>query len=388
LRPGQLTAILAQVVGLIHIGGYCCYQGTFHLSKFAFIIHPLDISDVARKYKFTTVLPKAVVEWMLHYIPVKTVSHITGIQSPTGAHTEGWFIGCPLTADQLKNGDPDKCTRKIIQAGRIAEELGADIVGLGAFTSIVGDAGHTVARELNIGVTTGNSYTVATALEGALTAVRMLGRDPAHCTATILGATGSVGRVAAKMLSPQVARTVLNARSAGPVEELAAQLGADGNDAHAETDIDAALREADIVIAVTSAVEAVVHPAMLKAGAVVCDVARPRDVSRRVAQQRQDVLVIEGGAVRVPGQVDFGFNFGFPPGESYACMAETMILALEGKCEDYSLGRDIHIEQVQEIAQLADKHGFELAGFRSFERKVTEEGIARVREAAQAADRP
>jgi fatty aldehyde-generating acyl-ACP reductase len=37
---------------------------------------------------------------------------------------------------------------------------------LGAFTAVVGDAGITIAKNLNIPVTTGNSYTVATAIEG------------------------------------------------------------------------------------------------------------------------------------------------------------------------------------------------------------------------------
>ena len=44
---------------------------------------------------------------------------------------------------------------------------------------------------------------------------------------------------------------------------------------------------------------------------LVCDVARPRDVSWRVHQERDDVLVIEGGMVEVPGPVDFGFQFRF-----------------------------------------------------------------------------
>lgn len=35
---------------------------------------------------------------------------------------------------------------RIIESGKIAQELGAKVVGLGAFTSIVGDAGITVAK--------------------------------------------------------------------------------------------------------------------------------------------------------------------------------------------------------------------------------------------------
>jgi predicted amino acid dehydrogenase len=70
------------------------------------------------------------------------------------------------------------------------------------------------------------------------------------------------------------------------------------------------------VITVTSSVHAVIEPKHLKPGAVVLDVARPRDVSRLVEDQRDDVLVIEGGMVEVPGNVNFNFDFGFPPGKS------------------------------------------------------------------------
>jgi len=137
-----------------------------------------------------------------------------------------------------------------------------------------------------------------------------------------------------------------------------------------------ALRSADIVVAVTSSIDTIIEPQDLKPGAVVCDVARPRDVSVKVANERPDVLVIEGGVVDVPGNdVQFNFNFGFPPGTAYACMAETMILALEERCENYSLGRDLTVSQVREIHRLGKKHGFKLAGLRSFERALSPEDL-------------
>ncbi|HEY6073422.1 MAG TPA: hypothetical protein VIV15_08550, partial [Anaerolineales bacterium] len=126
-----------------------------------------------------------------------------------------------------------------------------------------------------------------------------------------------------------------------------------------------------------------IEPAALRSGSVVCDVARPRDVSAMVAAVRDDILVIDGGMVDVPGPVDFHFNFGFPPGKAYACMAETMALALEGRFEDYTVGREITLERVREITAMAEKHGFRLSGFRSFEREVTEEQIEKVRRNAR-----
>lgn len=353
------------------------------MTKFAFIIHPLDTSDIYRKYAFAKCLPNSWVEAALTVMKPQDCGTITGVRSLTGAETEGWFVGCPLTAGQLLNGNPEKCTRKIVDACNQAADLGAEIVGLGAFTSVVGDKGLTIAERVKIGVTTGNSFTTATGIEGTLLAAEKMGIVPAQAQAAILGATGSIGKIAAKMLAPQVGSLTLVSRRADALQQVIEELGNPPN-VRAETDLKVALREADMIIAVTSSVEAIVQPEHLKPGAVICDVARPRDVSKRVAEERDDVLVIEGGAVAVPGEPKIEFNFGFPPGMVYACMAETMLLALEGRTGDYSLGADLKIEQVEETAALGRKHGFTLGGFRSFERQLNDEDIAEVRARAEA----
>jgi predicted amino acid dehydrogenase len=350
--------------------------------EFAFIIHPVSgAKDMARKYPIARVLPEFVLERILTRIPPKIISEITGVRSATGASAHGWFIGCPLTPRQFESLPLDFVLNKIIRAARMAQELGAKVVGLGAMTSVVGDAGITIDKSVDIAVTTGNSYTVWTAVEGAVQAAALMGTDVSQAKVAIIGATGSIGQVCAKLLAEQAQAVVLIGRDQ---ERLAAVAeGITGKAAiSSTTDVRAGLAEADIVIAVTSAVDTVVPGDALKPGAVICDVARPRDVSAKVAQERPDVLVIEGGAVEVPGEVDFHLNFGFPPKTSYACMAETIILALEGRYESFSLGRDLSVEQVHEIAALAAKHGFKLAGFRSFERQVTEEYIEGVKKAA------
>jgi predicted amino acid dehydrogenase len=143
------------------------------------------------------------------------------------------------------------------------------------------------------------------------------------------------------------------------------------------------LKEAQLILTVTSAIHEVIQPEHLQPGSVVCDVARPRDVSAMVAAVRDDILVIDGGMVDVPGPVDFHFNFGFPPGKAYACMAETIALALEGRFEDYTLGKHLTRARVEEIDAMAKKHGFRLSGFRSFEREVTPRQIEAVRQNAR-----
>ncbi|MGI9861072.1 polysaccharide biosynthesis protein [Moorella naiadis] len=353
------------------------------MHKFAFMIHPLDISDVTRKFPIARYLPPALVERAVRYLPPLKTSHITGVRSPYAA-TEGWFVACPLTTRQMLTLPEDLVLKKLIRTGKMAEKMGAAILGLGAMTSVVGDAGITIARHLNIAVTTGNSYTVATALEATEKAAAMMDIDLTRAEVAIMGATGSIGAVCARILARRCRHLTLIARNELKLARLAQKIKDETGLAVVITKNSLeALRRADVILTVTSAVDTVIEPDDLKPGAVVCDVARPRDVSRRVAEVRDDVLVIDGGVVQVPGEVDFHFNFGYPPGLSYACMAETMILALEGRIENFTLGRELTVEQIDTINRLAAKHGFRVAGFRSFELPVSAEQVAAIKERAR-----
>lgn len=348
------------------------------MEKFAFILHPLSVRDMERVSPLLKYIPDRLLESALKRKHPFKVSHITGVKSAY-SEAEGWFIGCPLTAKQMLELPEEFVLDRIIESGRIAQELGANIVGLGAFTSIVGDAGVSIAKALDIAVTSGNSYTVATAVHGTKEAAKLMGKNLRECRAAVIGASGSIGAAAARLLAREVRHINLVARHREPLEILAHGLTQDGTcEVSISGSIREALKDADIVIAVTSAIDFLVRPEDLKPGAVVCDVARPRNVAMEVSLRRNDVLVIEGGVIKVPGNVDFGFNFGFPPRTSYACMAETMILALEGRYEDFSLGRDLELRKIEEITALAGKHGFNLAGFRNFERAVTSEHIKEV----------
>ncbi len=353
------------------------------MERFAFLIHPISVrKDIARKYPIARAMPESWVERAMTWMKPKVISHITGIRSATGTEAEGWFVGCPLTPRQFLELDVNFVLAKITTAARIAQEMGAKIVGLGAYTSIAGDGGITVDQNVEIAVTTGNSYTCYTAIEGARRAAGLMGVRPEAASVAVVGATGSIGRVSAHLLAEEgVGEMILVGRDEARLQAVAEELPA-GTATTVSTDLDQTLPRADIIVTVTSAVDAVIEPRHLKPGAVVCDVSRPRDVSVRVAKERDDVLVIEGGVVSVPGDVEFHFNFGFPAKTSYACMAETMILALDGRYESFSLGKELDLARVKEIGALAAKHGFKLAGFRSFEKAVTDEQIARIREKA------
>ena len=368
------------------------------MERFAFIIHAIDIrADAAKKFPIARFFPEPVVATAMRRVKPMVMAHLQGIRSKTGVEAEGWFIGCPLAPKYLLGLPPEEVYRNLERCCELAEGLGAKIVGLGALTSVAGDGGITLAERTPLAVTTGNSYTVATAVEGAIEGGRLMGVPIEEAHVAVVGAAGSIGHTCAALLGPRARTISLVGRKPERLEPVAADVREQGaRSVSVAGDVESGLADADIVVTMTSAADAVILPHHLKRGSVVCDVARPRDVSVRVAKERPDVLVIEGGLVQVPGELvatttdskgvdrpERGeFRFGFPRGTAYACMSETMMLALDGRYESFTLGKTVSVEQALETTRLAEKHGFRLGGFRSFEQAVTDETVASVRRAA------
>jgi predicted amino acid dehydrogenase len=331
------------------------------MDNFAFVIHPLDPKrDVARKYPLLAkVLPTPLIHFFSAFWPPVYLSRVTGVRSPaSGKEIEGWVVACPLTARQTLRLPPRIVYNKIVQTGRLAQKVGARILSLGAFTAMVGDGGVTVARRLGMPVTTGRSLTVAVAVETLEETARARGISLQSATVAVVGATGCIGSACAELLAPLARALMLVGRQESRLaQEERRLLAAGARQVRVSTRIED-ICVADVVLSATGAACPIIEPEHLKRGAVVCDVAQPPDVSPRVARERDDVLVFEGGIVDMPGAADLGFDLALPPGKTYACMAEAMVLALEGRYESYSLGKRVQVEQVHEIAQLAHRHGF------------------------------
>lgn len=354
-------------------------------NSFGFLFHPILIREHVNK-KFPplgTILPISVINWACQYFPPQYISEITGITSThTDETVQGWFVAAPYTPQAMHDLPLEKVYAKIIASVNKLDDLGAKIVGLGAHVAVVGDAGVTVARRVSIPVTTGNSYTVAIAVESVEEAARIMDIAMSQATVAVVGATGSIGKACARVFAERAGKLVLVGRREAAINQVRELCEGEHAELIATTDINA-IYEADLLVTVSSAIDVIIQPQHIKPGAVVLDVARPRDVSPAVAQQRDDVLVIEGGMVEVPGEnASFNFDFGFPPKMAFACMVETIALAMEARYEPFTLGRDITPEQVHEMHALCRKHGFKLAGFRAFEHAVSQATIDHVRERA------
>jgi acetylornithine/succinyldiaminopimelate/putrescine aminotransferase/predicted amino acid dehydrogenase len=360
--------------------------------RFVFLLHPLDL-DIYRLLEPSL----AVIDdqeaggfdrTLRDLVDAVELSHVR-LRSAAGALAEGWFIGVPFTTRGLISLRPHESLRWLRAGLELAKRKGADIVGLGAFTSVVTGGGIGVQDE-GIAVTTGNAYTIAVANQALLLAAAEMGVDERRATCAVIGANGTIGRVCSLFLSRAVRRLLLVGNPAKPdaperLRELAAEVRAfSAAPPEIECTLDArgAVSEAELLVSTTSAVGPILQPEWLRRGAVVCDVAKPSDVSGEVRRLRDDVLVIDGGVVHLPEPVSLGWNFGFEPGYAYACMAETITLAFEGHRSHYSLGRRLPPEQVVEIAARAERHGFRVAGLLSFGRPVGSAELDRVRASA------
>jgi fatty aldehyde-generating acyl-ACP reductase len=363
------------------------------MKRFCFVIHPLSLEDVARYEPGAKGKGDAIMRKIMAWMPPWAVAHVTGVRTPDGRETEGWFVSAPLLPEQMVEFPREEVYERIVAAIRIGAELGADVAGLGAFTAVVGDGGITVNERSPIPVTTGNSLTIKAGIDSLFRGASEMEIDPVQSTAVIVGATGSIGSACAELIAPHVARIILVARNETRLRKFA-QANADRYPCETEwtTDLNAGVRQGQLILTATSSTQDVIEPEALQTGAVVCELSLPHDVSRRVAIERPDVLVVEGGNVLVPGNPRFervrergsDFDLNLPPRTVLACMGETMVLALEDRIEPYTLGRGIDLQKVVAIGEMADRCGFTPASLRAFDSAVTPERIAATKAAAHA----
>ncbi|MDH4311694.1 MAG: hypothetical protein OEW57_08665 [Gammaproteobacteria bacterium] len=352
-------------------------------NRFAFVLHPLTVDYLANhpRYRWTRHLPRTLVETSAAYMPASRVGRVDGGVSPaTGQQVKGFIYALGATPRQMLSRPPEFTYRRLDQAVRDAAGHGAQIVGLGAFTKVVGDAGVTVARRASIPVTTGNSLTIAATLETAkLTARRMGWADLSHAKAMVVGATGSIGSVCSRLLAAAVHDVVLVSIEPDRLIALKQKILEETPGTHVELDTTTTrwVGDCDLIVTATSAFgQRVLDVSQCKPGAVILDVALPPDISAEEAATRPDVLVVESGEVMIPGPVNFSFDIGLPPGVAYACLAEAALLAMEGRFESFTLGRDVPPAKVKEIYRLFRKHGFQIAPLRTFGAPLTDALVA------------
>ena len=375
-------------------------NGVKRMNRFAFVIHPLsqeyfkNVKSIELLSHVTPPVLMDAVEKAMAYAPPFVYSKVEGIRSPTGTECEGWLISVGGTPREIMGHDPEFTYKRLLDAARVARSLGAQIMGLGAFTKVVGDAGLTVARRAPLPITTGNSYSASGALWAAHDAMLRLalippskGGQKVKFKAMVVGATGAIGSVCARLLAMVAEEVYLVSPETAKLLSLKGSILKETPDAklHLAASTDRDIGEVDMIVTATSgAGKKILDIRKVKPGCVITDVARPLDLPASEVAKRPDVLVIESGEIQLPGKVKMK-NIGLPKGVAYACLAETIVLALEGRFENFTVGRSIEWEKVREIYRLGIKHGMTLAAISGVNGPFTDADIRKVRRLALAA---
>lgn len=392
--------------------------------RFAFLVHPLDLANY---YEFDPTLSVLPQDKLLLFSQIgKEIMRpfVIGkvkIKSECGAKAYGEFINIPYTANQMIEMPQDEMLGIVEDAVRLAVDRGAKIVGLGAYTSVI-TRGGTLLKGKYVPLTTGNSYTVVAGVEGIRFAFERLGSSLNSATASVVGATGAIGRALAILLGKDLQRIILVGNPAHPKSSMrrlrkvgidlciyVSNLLSNGWGPYSKsigeflsglklpsiddsegwdsllsmledkgiisitTDLNSAISESQIIVTATNSPKELIDPYIVRRGSIILDISRPPNVNPKIRELRPDILAIDGGIIEIPGRPSLGWRFGLDKGLAYACMAETMMLALERNYQDISLGSDLDIKVMDYFTELAKKHGFRLSQLRSFDRPISEE---------------
>jgi len=360
------------------------------IGGFAIIGHPYNLNNLLRYLKFLKPQfrspSREFLSKIYELVPSYVMYDIEHFRSPTGKESHGLVIVSTFVPDMLRVDLP-LVFNKVIEACRVAETHQIGIAALGGFTSVAGEKfGSELQSHVNIPLTTGNTFTVSLALDGVRRACELMGVDIKKAKVCIIGGTGDIGGGCAKVLAEEAKELVLTGRIKEKVEQAVKEVKkVNGCRISGTADNQSAVRDADVVIAAASVTNSIIDINFFKRGAVICDLAYPKNISY-TSCERGDILIFSGGLTHIPGEINLGFEIGLPStGTLYGCFAEAILLDLEGRYESFSYGKG-HItkDKVLEIKRIGEKHGFRLSPFYWGDRLVDEKAIAQIRQKAGA----
>jgi predicted amino acid dehydrogenase len=341
--------------------------------KFAFIIHPrVDVQqDFGNAFGPARHIPDRAYQWVLRKAPFPAFQWAECYLRDQPVEPAGWLIMVPLSGRHMLELPRHEVVFRVEQAVEKGIALGATVIGLGALTSPVTGGGAQLAWRRNIALTNGNAYTAAMMFQAVERLVRASPRG-ADTEVAVVGASGSVGSCVVQLMarSRTAARVTLVARNAGPLTKVAAEARAVAPDVdfqvHTRMDV---VRRADVVVLLTASADNLLRSEHLKEGARVLDGTQPRNSVPELCYERPDITVVDGGWVSIPGmEITNSTGTDWPHGCAFACLTETVLLALAGQREHFCIG-NATVSQVDHTVALARRFrslGFGMAPFHSF----------------------
>jgi predicted amino acid dehydrogenase len=337
-------------------------------ASYAFLMHPTRLDDfTATNPGFERLSPAQLRRFgaYLGDMPPLVVLRIPPLRAPSGQTADGYLLSLPWLPEEMARRGLRQVSAAVACAVDLAARCGAQVVGLGGHTAPFSRRGRDVVGR-GPAITTGNALTAGMAVAAVRRALTDRALDFAEVAVAVVGARGSVGGLCARLLGRARPRRLLlvgnPAAGSTVLDSLRRELEW-APDTIAVTTDPRRLDECAAIITASGAGRAILDDIALSPGTILCDVAKPPDVSPTL-RQRADLFVFEGGLVSWPDstiRVGAGNLLGFPDGVQLACLSETVLLALEGDHRDHGIGDDVPLAEVDYVMELAERHDFRLA---------------------------
>jgi NAD(P)-dependent dehydrogenase (short-subunit alcohol dehydrogenase family) len=369
------------------------------VNRFAFVIHPLS-QEYFKKVKAIDLLSRVSppvlmnsLEKVMAYAPPFVYSKVEGIKSrPRAFEAEGWLISVGGTPREIMRHSPEFTYRRLLAAA--ARWRASWVRRSWAWVPsprwwATPAPRWPSARRCPSPPATATAHPVrcgrrTTPCCACGCCRQPQGKDRVKFKAMVVGATGAIGSACARLLVRAAEEVTLVSPETAKLLALKESILQQTPDAKLvlSARADTHIGDMDMVVTATSgAGKKVLDIMKVKPGCVITDVARPLDLPPEEVAKRPDVLVIESGEILLPGDVSMK-NIGLPKNVAYACLAETIVLALEGRFENFTVGRAIEWEKVRDIYKMGLKHGMRLAAISGVNGVYSDDDIARVRELA------
>ncbi|KAF7781129.1 hypothetical protein PRUB_b0252 [Pseudoalteromonas rubra] len=388
--------------------------------RLAFLFHSTSAEDIRRglpqkvKENFSEQQQMELSQWLFALGDIENEPQAVFEFSMTGGQGDvvnAAMIYSPISPTgmlKLSRANKAKLMKKYLQK---ASHFDANLIGLGAYTSVITRGGLDIASD-DFHLTTGNCWTAISTCN----AIReMFADDIEHRHLMVIGARGSVGRIALMDLShrfgvvdvvgsqhtpldeqyvnlrnalvevlneiPEISpgsaagkfwryADVLNVKqqliqSEPPeVPDMMRKVIEHGHAQGESTfnlfvglDTENVSENLDCVLSATSEGKAFISAEIFPKNCKIFDVARPFDV----LDEHKDREVHEGGLVYLPDRRAMLSDcniIGCRPGVNLACLSETILLGMDGVEQNYSLGKEISYKQAIDVSKIAEKHGF------------------------------
>jgi predicted amino acid dehydrogenase len=329
------------------------------MKTFAFLFHPTSMRQIRHFWPLTGILPPSVVKSFLKSQKPKVLP-IKKLKSMTGTEINGYIIMSPLLPESILEIDEESIIHKIVEAGGIAKELGAHILGLEGYFATIADKKPMIYKHLKTAITSGTTFTAWSVFESIYMTTQLKKLDLKKCTVTLFGPNNAIGSLCSRKFAEHAGCVILTGGLTQKLDHLKESMKGMPATTVIEQDTEKAIKQADIVINCYNGPTVLFDIENIKPNAIVCDAAVFKHVADK-AKQRKDLTVIDCGIIKLP--LAQKLNTSINEDDSMICsyMAETILLALEEKFVNYSLGEQIDLDKLEDIANIAVRHGFEVS---------------------------